>query len=822
MEGEFGAKTKLEKMKKRAFPIRNSRLPFVEGMPIRPAPSIPDLPSPAMLSPIPAYLCCFLLLAPALPLAAQEPSPADDPPLFRAQILDGQLEGAKRLAVADVDGDGKADVLLASKRELAWYRAPDWKKFVAACDLAAGPLSSLAARDIDGDGRCEVAVGSDGAIPSASDPSAAGAVCLLLPGQDPTRPWQVMALPHDAPVSHLQWARLPVKAGWSLLAQCLPKGPDEPSSLVAFHVPAEFARPDLWRAEPLPPALHQPGGFDVRPGSAEQDSVVISGQEGLMLREGNTPFHLELDASTFEEHPGTGPVRFGPGFTQRGRSLTFYTAIEPSLGRELVVYRAINGRSGAEGFERTVVEDRLSQGQALVCADLLGLGREQIVAAWGGEKPVIKLYVCEFGDWLSTPVDEGGLDAADLQTADLNQDGKLDLVAAGHTTHNLAIYWNEASIQSPSAPETNWKKHVLWQGGPCPSAVAADFTGDGAPDVGFTSGGKAHLLTAPDWTHRVLSPAEGKNGGVHCAAMDADGDGDLDFIDSPQELRWLENPGKDSALSSQPWISRLIDRDPDGIHCVLPADVNQDGKLDLLANQFNPVGPLADSIMWYEAPPSPGAAWIRHVLAAGDAPGGSHYLGWGDLNGDGFPDLTAAAKGLPFENGNWLAWWKNPGATGREQSWAKSTVALEQWGATHLLPGDVDRDGDNDLLASRGHGVGLAWFDNLHGDGSAWELVEIDPLIAAPHCLVAADLDGDGDLDAATCGYEDRIVSWYENEGQGEFLLHDLDHGQEGYDLRAADLDGDGDLDLLLAGRDSANVVYYENPARSPGGPKGS
>jgi hypothetical protein len=57
------------------------------------------------------------------------------------------------------------------------------------------------------------------------------------------------------------------------------------------------------------------------------------------------------------------------------------------------------------------------------------------------------------------------------------------------------------------------------------------------------------------------------------------------------------------------------------------------------------------------------------------------------------------------------------------------------------------------------------------------------------------------------------VVRWYENNGKGSFLAHDIDGGntQQAYDLKAADVDRDGRVDLILAGRESRNAVWYRN-----------
>ena len=87
----------------------------------------------------------------------------------------------------------------------------------------------------------------------------------------------------------------------------------------------------------------------------------------------------------------------------------------------------------------------------------------------------------------------------------------------------------------------------------------------------------------------------------------------------------------------------------------------------------------------------------------------------------------------------------------------------------------------------------------------------LDPLLSGAHCLTVNDLDGDGDLDAATTAKDDYRTVWFENDGKGGFTSHDIDDNQAAYDIRSLDMDGDGDLDLLVGGQNSQNVVWYEN-----------
>src|SRR5690606_1921055 len=83
-----------------------------------------------------------------------------DPPHFEEQIIDDQVAIGYGLAIGDVDGDGKPDILMADKKQFVWYRTGDWKRFVMVDNLTASDNVCIAARDIDGDGKVEVAVGA--------------------------------------------------------------------------------------------------------------------------------------------------------------------------------------------------------------------------------------------------------------------------------------------------------------------------------------------------------------------------------------------------------------------------------------------------------------------------------------------------------------------------------------------------------------------------------------------------------------------------------------------------------------------------------------
>jgi len=360
-----------------------------------------------------------------------------------------------------------------------------------------------------------------------------------------------------------------------------------------------------------------------------------------------------------------------------------------------------------------------------------------------------------------------------------------------------------------------WKKHVLYEGEDLiRTATAADFTGDGIPDVMSSCDGKTLLFVGPDFEPHVVNDTP-HHMFIHSVAMDVDGDGDLDFVGGqhrdPGLIVWFEQP--EAPLAGK-WPARTVSYELSGIHSLAVADLDADGKQDLLATSALTVDqslengntPYPESLIWFRTPDHPRQAkwWLPLAFADRDAPGYSHYIGVGDVNGDGRLDAAVGAKLGDYPNGRYFAWWEAP--ADREQPWKKHLIQKEHDGASHILPADVDRDGQMDFVASRGHTQGVFWLK-----GPDWTEQPIHPEIRNPHSLLVSDLDGDGDVDAATCALGSREAWWYENDGQGSFQRHLIGAGQEAYDIRAHDLDQDGDFDFVVAGEGSRNVVWYEN-----------
>ncbi|MGB3778811.1 MAG: VCBS repeat-containing protein [Tunicatimonas sp.] len=357
------------------------------------------------------------------------------PPHFTIQTID-TISIGYGLAVGDVDGDQQPDILLADQQQFVWYRNGDWQRFVMVDQLTERDNVCLAAHDTDGDGRVEVAVGAQWNPGETSDPATSGSVHYLERPTDPTKLWTPHSLPHDPTVHRMAW--LPTEDGPPHLL-VLPlhgrgntDGQGKGARVMAYRVPDNPARP--WDTTTVNQQMHLTHNLEV----IDENTVLVAGKEGVMRhRYQNSAWMTDSLPSLASP---AGEVRQGHFDSKR----PFIATVEPMHGQQLVVYK------GDDYAERLVLSDNLQQGHALACADLMGLGYDQIVVGWREPnregKVGIKLYVpvdTQGDGWMHHYIDEDGMACEDLKVADLDGDGDLDIVASGRGTQNLRVYWNQ-------------------------------------------------------------------------------------------------------------------------------------------------------------------------------------------------------------------------------------------------------------------------------------------------------------------------------------------------------------------------------------------
>jgi hypothetical protein len=357
---------------------------------------------------------------------------------FRPQVIDPAIQIGYGLAIADVDGDGKPDILLADAKQIVWYRAPKWEKFVMAENLTTKDNVCIAARDLDGDGKCEVAVGAEW---NPGDTVGSGAVFLLDAPADRTQRWTPRKLPHEPTTHRMHWQR---GADGKFSLAVLPlhgrgnkNNAGEGVRFLAYAWPWQ----EGGSTKPLfdrDAALHATHNFDL----LADESMLVATKEGVrgVSRSGGAWVLNAVSA---------GEVRRG----RTGRGGEFVATIEPMHGNQLAVYRAPAASTAKLPWDssRTSLDESLIQGHGLATGDLLGVGSDQIVVGWrgakAGDKVGIKLYAATDAageNWkMHALIDDNQMAVEDLKIADLDGDGRPEIIAAGRATKNVIIYWNE-------------------------------------------------------------------------------------------------------------------------------------------------------------------------------------------------------------------------------------------------------------------------------------------------------------------------------------------------------------------------------------------
>jgi hypothetical protein len=368
-------------------------------------------------------------------------------PRFRQVEIDRQIQIGYGLAIADVDGDKKKDILLVDKRQIVWYRNPSWEKFVIAENLTPEDNVCIAAADIDGDGKAEIAVGAGW---NPGDTVNSGAVFYLLPPSDRTKRWEPIQLHHEPTVHRMRWVK---NAAGKFDLVVVPlhgrgnkDGAGEGVKILAYHMPADPR--EEWKTSMINDALHkthnfQPVSWNTQPG----DEMLLGSREGVFLV-AQSENGWRAVPMTGTESDGAGEVRIG----NLSKANQFLATVEPMHGTNLVVYTA---PKKSPLWARHVLDNSLVDGHALACGDFNGSGRDQVVVGWRamnkpGVNVGIKLFTATddtLESWTESLIDNNTMACEDLVVADLNADGKLDIVAAGRGTKNVKIYFNEGAAK---------------------------------------------------------------------------------------------------------------------------------------------------------------------------------------------------------------------------------------------------------------------------------------------------------------------------------------------------------------------------------------
>ena len=410
-------------------------------------------------------------------------------------------------------------------------------------------------------------------------------------------------------------------------------------------------------------------------------------------------------------------------------------------------------------------------GDGIAIGDIDGDGLEDLVTAHEDSNHIRAAFsngITE--DWTLRTIADGALAGAveDVVLVDLNRDGYPDIVAACEDAH--LVY-----LQNPGkhARTGEWKAFIpdFARGrGSWLRVFAADMDGDGFAELTAANKGTADVvqldagdadngatslirvlgdpLISTNWQETVLFQEGVPNTAL---PVDIDVDGDVDVIAAKrvrQQVVIIENRGVSDRgeLETRPSPVRILPAVdvPAGWRALTnafhadTADINNDGRLDLLVNVLE----LADDPSFRHA----GLGWLMQGQTL-DVPWVLHRIGntlpdWvigihvTDIDGDGDEDVvTGGYSGINIIDGAYsgasrdfddplvtpassvgrIAWFENPGSV--DGKWNRHDISRRTRGMFDMyVSRDVDGDGDIDLISTRGNSGqydGVFWLEQV-------------------------------------------------------------------------------------------------------------
>lgn len=349
---------------------------------------------------------------------------------FRPQEIAADIKVVYAVTTADVNRDGKQDIVAITNNQILWFENPTWKKTVITERTTGTDNVTIAPLDIDKDNKLDFAFGADW---QSTNTSSGGSLQWV------TQTGEIHDITTEPTLHRIRWIDVDGDDQAELVVVPLhgkgTKAPDWTNGpgarILVFRVPKDPVK-EPWPVEVADDSLH-----------IVHNLIGVGREIWVASAEGVYALQRSADGKWSKRLIAEGkPGEIKLGYLHGKRHIA---TVEPWHGEGVAVYEETSAP-----WKKTVIETGLSQAHALAWADFDRDGNSELIVGWRGKPWGLALYRATDGKWIKTPIDDG-VAVEDLAVADLDSDGFPEIIAGGRTTNNIRIYWLNKAPASGSA-----------------------------------------------------------------------------------------------------------------------------------------------------------------------------------------------------------------------------------------------------------------------------------------------------------------------------------------------------------------------------------